>query len=221
MPRRRAILRFVVGAPLLYGLLVAPWPGLGEAYARLFRGTGEFVFGSFGSGVVWFRPDTSRPEYDTKIVMAKRPSRVGGSVRVSSRHVGYLPTVTAVALILATSIPWRRRLKAIVFGVLLINAFIALKITFRLLDGFSVEGQPYALFTLDPFWKHALGASVQIASSLSFALLPLAVWVLVSFRRSDWATLVDRPGRSPLPQDHRPRAASHGVRRARRRGVAR
>jgi hypothetical protein len=54
-------------------LLIAPWPGLDEAYAKMVRASGERLFGRFGAkGIVVFRPADEGPDslHDTKIFWA-------------------------------------------------------------------------------------------------------------------------------------------------------
>ena len=68
---------FCVRVVVFYGLLMVPWPGLQDTYARCFRAAAEVVFGSFGpGGLVSFEPRPApHPLYDTNIVLQTRHSR--------------------------------------------------------------------------------------------------------------------------------------------------
>lgn len=187
MPPKR-IAGFFLLLLVLYGLLSAPWPGLQQAYAATYRAAGNWVFGSFGpNGRVRFRPlADGQQKKDTEIVLYRRGSLTGAKIKHSALMVGYLPTVEVIALILATPIPWFRRCKAFLWGMLAVNAFIFLRLGITLVYWFSSD-RPWALFRLSPFWSSALNGSYEVLAQspmLNFAG-PVFIWILVTFRRSD------------------------------------
>lgn len=189
---------------LIYGLLIVPWPGLREGYSTAYRAVGNVLFGSFGSdGLVRFEPlpdDKSRD--DTMIVIKNR--RVPGG-QVSHPHNtqlrAYLPTATAVALILATPIPWRRRWKAALLGWMLINGVVAMRMLIVLLYGFSRD-HPCALYSPGPFWDGVVVALWNIFDVwIGFAFVaPIFVWIVVTFRRGDMEQWL-----APTPGKRKPR----------------
>lgn len=185
---------FFLRLVLFYGLLVAPWPGLREAYARGYRAAGNALFGSFGSdGVVRFEPlSKGREQMDTEIGIGNLRTRPAPKfAQHSTRLTGYLPTAEVVALILATPIPWSRRWKALLWGLLLANGLVALRVTILLLYGFSGD-HPCALYSPGPFWSEVLaGAHSVMVVWVSFTYVaPVFIWIVVTFRRGDlqkWA----------------------------------
>jgi hypothetical protein len=184
---------------------MAPWPGLQRGYAYLFRSFGDVVFARF-----WFWPDggvrflnieslkpgdlapgTPKIEatgtFDT--VMELRSRRAPGSygyLRTSSRYVGYGPTVVVVALILATPASLPRKGWNLLWALLLIHAFIALRLTMTLTANGFAAAKNYALFAPGPFWTGVLTRVEALLSdnpTVSF-VVPTCVWFLVALRGS-------------------------------------
>jgi hypothetical protein len=204
MVRSRQTLGFFLRLLPLYALLAAPWPWVQDAYAAAFRAAGNFAFGNFGSdGEVQFRPyEGGDPKRDTEILFRRPGHRMGGVLRNSSRLTGYLPTVEVVALVLATPIPWARRWRALLWGLVLVNAFVALRLEISLLYTWSGDNA-WRLYDPSPFWRAVLGHAFHVtARSLTFAyVMPVFIWILVTFRRGDlervtgWRATAARAGR--------------------------
>ena len=185
---RKPFAGFVIRLLMIYGVLCIPWPGVRRGYAALYRSAGNFLFGSFGSeGVVRLRPaHTGQGRFDSEIQVHKRGSPSTGTIPHESIMTGYLPMAETIALVLATPIPWRRRWKALLYGVLLVNGFVALRMCIRLLYWFSVE-QPWALYKPGLFWNKVLARVyefIAVAPTCTF-LVPVLIWILVTFRRED------------------------------------
>ncbi len=193
----KRIISFFCLFVLVYGLLIAPWPGLGTAYSKLYRAEASFLFGSFGpTGVVCFR-ESHNSDYVINVDLYNRARRdkdgkvVGLRTSHDIREDGYIYTVFMVALILATPISWKRKGWALFWGLIFIHCFIALKLAFRLLYAFNNEPQ-LSLFVLNPFWKCLLAtAHGEFAVSVTFGFIVcFFIWILVSFRREDFAALL-------------------------------
>ncbi len=173
----------------LYALLVAPWPGWAATYARGYRAAGDWLFGNFGGdGVVRFEPPERRKEQvDTQITIGNRRTR--GKPQTadhSARLTGYLPTALLAALVLATPVPWWRRLVALAVGLVLVHALIAVRVYVALLYGFS-QPNDVALYAPSPFWAATLKHTFQVVTVwVSFAFVaPLFLWALITLRRRD------------------------------------
>ena len=126
---------------VFYGVLMAPWPGLGGAYAACFRATANLLFGSFaGQGSVRFAPAAGRGrEADAEVTFTSPRTGAVGRVPVASRRMGYVPTAMLIGLVLATPLPWSRKVRALLWGFLLINGFVVLRVALVLLHTFSRE----------------------------------------------------------------------------------
>ena len=203
MCRARSIFSFLCRFVIVFGLLVAPWPGWPETYAQCLQKSATAVYGSFGSnGIVTF---TRTPEdtpadikkfhtvFDTIIYVAnwkQLDASLGGQVwwsSFSSRTMAYLPTALVITLILATGISWRRRFWALVWGLVWIHVFIAFLLGLMIVALICAHPQ-LGLFEVSPFWQKAV--SLLREFFLNRVGTPLAtavpIWMVVTFRRDDW-----------------------------------
>lgn len=200
LPLRR-ISWFFVLCLVFYGLLIAPWPPLMDGYRAFFRAGGNLVFHRFGSaGSVEFKPISSR-DHAKDVTLRLTKHRVGSLERdITSVYAGYRPTAFLIALVLATPIPWSRRPWALLWGLILVNAFVTFRIGILLLNDFT-NPNPLALFTL----SHTLKSGLKFLVLLFFRapemhyIVPAFIWLLVTFRRGDLKTLLakrERPGKA-------------------------
>lgn len=197
--RKRQVIRFLCLFLLVYGLLMAPWPGLKAAYLELYKVGAVLVFKSFESiGVVRLDEPTDA-KYDMKIVFYDR-DQIGPDGKMvhlafmhhSSRRTGYIFIAFLTALILATPIGWRRRGWALLWGMILLHGFIIFILAAWILRGFNSEA--VSLLVLSPFWQRVLLLTVYVfVHNLTFGFVVCVfIWILVSFRREDWVNIVTR-----------------------------
>ena len=195
----RPIVVFFVKLLLIYGLLAWPWSFVRRGYAVAYGAVASAVFGSFGpGGEVRFEPLPIGAPVDTELVLRKRGSSAVGKSPHNARFMGYLATAEVIALILATPIGWRRRFMALLWGMLLVHAFIYLRLEIMLLHWYS--GEPaLAIYQPSTFWGKALAKAFELTSvSLTPTFMaPIFIWILATFRRADldrWRA--DRPAAS-------------------------
>ncbi len=193
---------FFVLCLVFYALLMAPWPGVMDGYRAFFRAGGDLVFGRFGAaGSVSFKPIPAGDHAkDTTLVLTKH--RVGSLERdIKSVYVGYRPTAFVIALVLATPLPWRRRVWALLWCLILVNVFVAFRVGIVLLNDFT-NPNPLALFTLGRTWKMLLRGLVLLfyrAPEMHY-IVPAFIWLVVTFRRGDMSRLLARqPRREERP----------------------
>jgi hypothetical protein len=182
---------------LIYGLFIVPWPGAKKIYGSYFREINDAVFvQETGPRALQFNPlDDSRHiwprNFDTSIILANRDlPDVAGKPRaflltVDSWQMGWTPTAFLMALIVATSVPWRRRFWAIGWGLLWVHGFILLTVGIFIWN----ESTRLSLVTLTPFWKGIANRVEELALDPvgpSFLAATL-IWILVTFRRRDLA----------------------------------
>ncbi|MHC5004764.1 MAG: hypothetical protein ACYTJ0_16755, partial [Planctomycetota bacterium] len=111
----------------LYAALMLAWLVVGDAYGTVFRGAGDVLLGSPAPDVrARFLPlealgDRVDPRLAAFADVAIEMRHLGtGSVSVraiDSRFFGYVPTVVFVCLVLATPVSWRRRGRALAWGL--------------------------------------------------------------------------------------------------------
>jgi hypothetical protein len=203
----RKLGRFFLVVVVIYAALMAPWPGVRSGYAYLFRRFGDVMFARF-----WFWPeagvrflDLESPEpgdaapgatelraggvFDTAMELrSQRAPGKYGYLRASSRYVGYVPTVVLAALVLAAPVPWSRRVRGLLWGLLLVHAFIVLRLTLTLTANCFAAAKNYAVFHPSPFWRGVLTRVESVFSedpTVSF-VVPVLIWFLVSMRRGAW-----------------------------------
>jgi hypothetical protein len=134
---------------------------------------------------------------DTLMVLTNR--RMPGSIgrlRASSR-LGYWPAAMLIALVIATPLPWSRRGWGLLWGLLLIHAFIVLRVTLFLAgSGYADSGKPWALFHPGALGLRVLRGAEHLLvdnPTVSF-VVPVVIWFLVALR------YVERPDRADLKE---------------------
>lgn len=202
MLQLRPIGSFFFRLVVAYGLLMAAWLLIGDAHAAAFRAGGQWLFGRFGSdGLVRFgRAD--RATADTEMLLTNRRGPPGGTLPFynNSRFIGYVPAAFLIALMVATPMRWPRRAWLLVWGLLLVHAFIALRLAVTLCYGFA-EDTPIALFSPSPFWRQALDLAYEILALTPPAsyVVPLLIWLALAARRSGLSALLGLPDRQRRP----------------------
>ncbi len=214
----KRIAKHVLGFVLLYGLFLCAWIVVQGFYANQLMGIGKYLFGNFRSnGVVIFQPisaqdkmDRALEDHDVTVLFlnekimkdlrqqAASQGKTGGfgarleleKSNLISRTVGYLPTILVAALILASPLSKVRKMKALAAGLLLIHCFIAIKLWIYVLHEFS-RREALSVVVLSPFWKNILSQLhyVLFLNIGTTVIVPVFIWILASFRRSDWTSL--------------------------------
>lgn len=210
MPPHKPIVRWAVCFALIAALLLAPWPRVSGGYANLFRAAGQRMFGKFGSkGLVFFQPAEAADAFlDTRLIIGNRDQLKpggrlpGATIDLSTRTSGYVPVAFLIALILATPLPWRRRLRALGWGLLWVHGFIAALLALMIVYQYS-NNPSIGLFQLGWFWKKTVDALYQIFVGYIGALfvVPVVIWLGVMFRRGDLSIILG------LPEEPRPAPA--------------
>ena len=131
-----------------------------------------------------------RAHADSKMSLINRQTREVVSQDLSSRYIGYAPTTFLLALILATPLTWRRRLIALLWGLVLTHAWIAFSMLLLIVHGYS-RGDVVSIFDVSPFTSTALAflREALVKATIFKYTVPAVIWILVSFRRGDWAKM--------------------------------
>jgi hypothetical protein len=197
MRTRRPIARFIGMFAVLYGLLIAPWPGINKAYGSYFMAFGRVAFSELrGHRILRFEAAEPSPHpVDVKITMAnveKLDAQGRGHARIlflDSRSVGWVPTALVLALILATPVPWARRAWALFWGLLLVHGYIAFAVACYVWN----ESSDLNLVALTPFWKEVVsGLEETLVTQLGASfVVPFLIWLVVAFRPRDFAAVRD------------------------------
>jgi len=196
----KATIKFFCLFVLVYGLMMVAWPAIGAIYSKFYRATGEFLFGSFGSrGIVRFYQSEKNRDDIYIVAFDKNRTQGNGKVNESQSHNihygDYMHISFLTALIMAVSLPLKRRIFALVWGWIFMHIFIIFKMVIIILCLFS--GKRLSLLVLSPFWRDVVVTTNQVAVrdlTTSF-VIAFFVWVLVSFRREDWQRITAMQGR--------------------------
>ena len=188
------ILKFLLIFFAAFVILIVPWPGARSSYAAVYRWIGNMCGGRIFSVVsatsIRFEPlapgDIEDQEgRDTKVTFHHRPTGARMSMPGSTRFQGYTPTAFVIALILASPLPWTRRLGALVIGVLLVTVFVALRqCVFIVSVIYRPEGF-VATFRDFAYW-------VFVESFAGVFVIPLVIWLIATFRRRDLEAILQR-----------------------------
>jgi hypothetical protein len=205
--RARQVAGFGLRSALVYGLLIAPWPGLIEAYGSFYRVMVQIATISADPErsvvVSRYRPNRrlAATVMDTQI-LHRIPDTAGFAQDValqsirSSRSTGYMPTALVMALILATPIPWRRRASALGIAVLLMTTFVATMPAFPIYEAFEPERRHFLIVQLpwlEAPWRAALHALTRYSFMMGpYYVVPPLLWLLLLFKREDWLPLAER-----------------------------
>ena len=193
---RRLIAGFFLRLVLAYAALMSAWPILKAPYAAYHRALGNLCFASFGShAAVHFEPAAGNdPVRDTLIHIRDRQiSAVEIALPISARYTAYMPTAFTICLILATPLPARRRLAALLIGLVLVHLFILAWLALSLLDEMSNPAAPLRIFALTGVDKSILRFIVTnvVESVIATAYVaPIFIWIVSAFRRRDREWLI-------------------------------
>ena len=197
---RTTIARFLFCFALYFGVLIVPWPGWNAFYGDYFRAIGRAVFPE-GSGRWIIRFEAARglrPPLETAITVANREQvRADGrgpakTLGLDTRSVGWVPTALTLALILASPVPWKRRGRALLWGLTLVHIFIFLSVGCYIWN----ESASLGLANIPAFWKPvADGLEETLVTQLGASfVMPALIWLVVTFRTkgsSEWIIFSD------------------------------
>jgi hypothetical protein len=199
MIQPKQIAWFFIQASLIYLLLIPMWPGLHTGYGTVVRAGCTVITGEIGSTARVTLLPLAADKIDLRFGLEKRAYHRSG-IGLSSRNIGYLPMALLLALVLSTPIPWKRRIKALLWSVMLFHVIMAFRIAFSVYSQF-VTNEKLALIQLGTFWKYLVFYldHLMVNSVTTSFTISLIIWMVVSFRRDDWTAIAQSIERVRTP----------------------
>ncbi len=192
MLNRKALFRFLIGFLLFYTLLSLPISFLREEYAKIYRSTATKLFSDFReNGFVRFEKQTGK--YDSRVSIGNKKQLDKNNRTqllfspLSVKDIGYLPTILFISLLFASPIPWKRKLGSLIIGLCLTTAIIMFKTWIQILH----LAESTSWLQLSTYSDTNKSRIEFIYSNFSNYTVPslflvVAIWIMVSFRRSDF-----------------------------------
>ena len=198
---------FLVALVVYSAIVLIPWSGPREGYRSVFIATIHGVYGRFGAeGLVRCENRDIDAIEDVNIYLGKRiGTRIGEvPVAVSTARLGYAPLAFLIALVVATPIPWRRKWRSLVWGLILVEAFVVIRSGLLIAYWFGSPG-PVRIYTPGVVSGWIIGRAYEFlaqAPGASF-LVPTLVWAAVSWRADDVRRMLNnvRFGRNAAATD--------------------
>jgi hypothetical protein len=188
---RNPLALFFCRVVVIYLILAAPWPGVARTYGNCFRAICRMVFATDNerrelsfetAGEGSPRPNDTRVVIVNKALMHPDGS---GPVRNLDINLGWQSPALLVALILSTPISWARKRWALLWGLVGIHGFLLAFLAFCI----WAESSEIALVEMSPFWKGLVHSFREALTGQVNLGAPVLTWLLVTFRREDWAAL--------------------------------
>lgn len=161
------------------------WP---EAHVRFFDARSTSLIDDINRAMPGELPAGLNPpkpsgEQDTLLLLlnARSPGEIG-MLLTSSGLMAYAPLTLMAALILATPMRWLRKGWALLWSLLLTQAFVFVRLTALLLHhGYAAAGKKYALFEPGSLFSGGLRRADEVlADNPTFAFVaPVCIWLLV------------------------------------------
>ena len=173
------IVRPLVWFAICYGLLVAAWGVVRQPYRAAFR-AGGVVLGAYRAVPI------TKGHNDTELTIQTNRGRTAAGL--SARRFGYMPTTFLLALVVATPLRWRRKRWALLWSLLLIHAFIAVRLMLQLAHARATQH----LVEASEAWTQTLDAIQRALYTTNLPMLaPLLIWMLTTLYQSEWLSVRD------------------------------
>lgn len=192
MQVRKLVSLFFLKLLVIYLLLVAAWAGtpLSHLYANQFRSIGTWFFGAFTFGVHGRirleTMDAPTDLWDTNLTFRHEKTNTQGSLPFGTQYWGFAPTSMVASLILAGPFPWRRRARALIWGILLVHVWIGLEILLAAINSFSMPS-PLAVYHPPQLVARFLSFITEVVTKSTAARYAIStvIWGAVTFRRPE------------------------------------
>ena len=193
MFKSKTLALFLLKVVVIYALLALPLSFYDQLYGDFYRKIAGSFFNTFReTGLVRFK-EGAKPEI-THINIGNKdlPRGPGGAIKtlpidINTRYLGYLPTILLISLVVASPVPWKRKLIALALGLALVTLLILFKQYISLL--WRCDQNPWLQLTdYGDKGKALLNSTYHFIAVTSSSVLyfVVAIWLLVTFRLDDF-----------------------------------
>jgi hypothetical protein len=195
----RAVRRFLITCAIVAAILLAPWPRWGRVFVGAFAGYANVVVGFFAIGGA-NEPGFSAPSADDRlrpeigewtVLLVPSGGDNGEAIPLDTRILGYTPFAIFAALVTATPVSRRRKLKLVAGGGAMLLARLAIAIVLPVGRSLGPAG---------PSWAYG-----PIADTIWFAFITPPATSYVAAALAWWLALAltTRSGQPPAKGDRR------------------
>ncbi len=189
--RTKILLLFLVKATLLYTIFILLTPVLDGIYESAYRACGTFLYGRIlKTGYVLYQPGKEKQFTHISIANSLHVHPDGTTAvakdDINTREQGYLDTILLISLVLASPVPWKRRLFSLFSGIILLSGFVMLKLWLHLL-AWCEHYSFLSLLNVTEASKNLIIISHDILYPMIYPSLffVVALWMLFTFRKDD------------------------------------
>ena len=206
---------------MIYVFLTAPFPFYDGMYGKIYRSCGSLFFDRFhGNGIARFSEGSEKKVTRIDIGNITQMDANGQLktvwVNTETRGFGYLPTVLLISLVIASPVPWRRKIIALVVGVILVTLLVMFRLWLQIL--YLCEQFPWLnLYDFGETQKKIIefiyqAVVIPINMVLYFVII---IWLLVTFRKEDlkWFSKIQNPASLQTPLSHHNSTPSNKVKK--------
>ena len=198
MKKSKPLLKFLLLFAATYAVLLVAAHFMDRYYADSYRWFGKVFFENYGEkGFLQFFPVEEKTTYrlSTKVVIfnkeqiqvARQTGQAtvkGAEFFVSSWYNGLIPDILLLSLIIASPVPWKRKLFAGITGLILFDLFILLK--WKLAIAWEISQNPWLEMPTSNPGLVKTAYEIFVRNIETTIILPVLIWVVVAFRRRDF-----------------------------------
>lgn len=202
MLRKKTLMLFLLIAVIIYGFLSVPLTVFDEAYGSFYRKVAGTWFSTFReTGFVQFHkiddPAQSQVYIGNKTQIDAQGHFNSPLCYIGTRRLGYYPTILLISLVLASPVPWKRKLFALVTGLILLMLLIIFVLWIILL--WNCEAAPWLQLTdFTSTGKKLLTFAYDffVSSFNALSIFVVVIWLLVTFRVEDFRAMPTSAGKN-------------------------
>ena len=189
------IVRFLLIFSITYIVLLLPQTGIDRKYENFFRNMGNKLYGNFGKEGVLMLKEEYGVGYDTRIYLSKKSLLQKNNdykaeiFPINSRRIGYLSTAFLFALIVATPLTPKRKLFAMIIGLLLVTAYAMLKLKVLILHFYTLTKTTGLYQSPDEIKSIEFWSDHFARPNTPVYYFVIIVWIAVSFNKKDFQKL--------------------------------